>query len=122
MIPQMLRNIVLHFLKSYHNENNSFSHFFLIEIIKKEKIRNDSKLIDEFLELTINIFLMRKQLQSLKNLIIELENVKPDCSLIYYGKLIIILSEGNKWSSISEINKICADLNETCNLNMVNLL
>jgi len=119
----MLRNIIFYFLNINSNDQNSnitsFSHFFIIEIIKKEKIRNDANILNKFLELAINIFLIKKQTQSMKNLISELETYQINCSLISYGKLLLLLTEGNKWNSTSEINKICLEMNKSSNFSIV---
>lgn len=114
LIPQILKNIVILFIKIEKN-NENFSNYFLLEILKKLKNRNEK----EFIDLALEIYIEKKDYQKLRSIIQELKNANVNNSLFFYSQIILALSEGNKWNGVNNISNICLSLNQCSDFNVI---
>jgi hypothetical protein len=121
IITGLLKNVVILFLK-VEKQNENFSSYFLLEIIKKLKNTEYEK---EFVELSLEIYIEKKDFIKLKNMITEIEGVgfsnnsSRISSLFYYSNLILLIKEGSKWNSHNQINSLCMNLNKCEDFNII---
>ncbi len=114
IIPDLLKNIVLFYLK-IEKQSENFSSYFLIEIIKK--IKNPSK-EKEFIELSLELYIAKNDFIKLKNLMVELEVKNIKNSLVIYSNIVTTIKEG-KWNSHNLINTLCNQLNHSEGFNII---
>lgn len=127
LIPGLFKNIVIFFLKN-EKQNENFSSYFLLEIIKKF---NNTEHEKEFIELSLEICIEKKDFIKLKNMITEIERVGSDgsprtgtnsstlSSLFFYSNLILLIKEGSKWNSHNQINSLCMNMNKCGDFNII---
>ena len=122
LLPSLLHNIVTLFLK-YDPNNDGFGNYYLVEIIKKTK-ETHYTFWKDFLSLSIEIYIEKKDHNKLKAVLSELEiyyednPTIPKSCLYFYAKIILIISEGNKWNAVNKIQQLCLQMNltEPCEL------
>ena len=110
LIPTLLHNIITFFIKIEKN-NESFTNYFLIEIINKTK-NSKFDFWKDFSGMSINIYIEKKDFPKLKTIIQELEN-NNNTSQFYYAKIILTLGNGIKWNTLNSIEQLCKDLNSS---------
>ena len=117
LIPTLLHNIITFFIKIEKN-NESFTNYFLIEIINKTK-NSKFDFWKDFSGMSINIYIEKKDFPKLKAILEELDNNKNNSALYFYGKIILTLEGGIKWNTLNIMEQLCKDLNtcEDFNLN-----
>ena len=111
LIPTLLHNIITFFIKIEKN-NESFTNYFLIEIINKTK-NSKFDFWKDFSGMSINIYIEKKDFPKLKAILEELDNNKNNSALYFYGKIILTLEGGIKWNTLNIMEQLCKDLN-TC--------
>ena len=115
LLPSLLHNIVTLFLK-YDPNNDGFGNYYLVEIIKKTK-ETHYTFWKDFLSLSIEIYIEKKDHNKLKAVLSELEiyyednPTIPKSCLYFYAKIILIISEGNKWNAVNKIQQLCLQMN-----------
>ncbi len=108
IIPSLLKNIVILFLK-IEKTNENFSSYFLLEIIKK--IKSDAEY--QFVKLSLELYIEKRDFIKLKTIIQELEEKKFKRSFYFYSQIILLISEGNRWNAHNRLNILCLNLNST---------
>jgi hypothetical protein len=109
MIPTLLKNIVIFFLKIEEHEKDSerFSNFFLLDIIKKlQKPKNT-----EFINIAIELYIEKRDYSKLKTIIQDIPEDDGSVGLVYFCKIIILLQDKDKWNSHNNLIKLCCSLN-----------
>ena len=116
LIPTLLHNIITFFIKIKKN-NESFTNYFLIEIINKTK-NSKFDFWKDFSGMSINIYIEKKDFPKLKAILEELDNNKNNSALYFYGKIILTLEGGIKWNNLNIMEKLCKDLNKCKDFNI----
>jgi hypothetical protein len=107
IIPFILKNIIILFFK-LEKGNDGFSNYFIMDVVKKVK----KSCWKEFADMSLELYIEKKDYIKLKSLIRELEENKTSTgSLLIYSQLVLIINEGNKWNSHNIINNLCVQLN-----------
>ena len=123
LIPTILHNIICFFL-TIDNLNENFGSYFLIEIINRGKKIKKYDFWKKFSDLSIEIYIEKKEFIKLKNLLNEIDpennkNIIQPNSLFYYAKIILILGEGIKWTTLNNIQKLLISLNNSENFDLI---
>ncbi|MCQ2816659.1 MAG: hypothetical protein MJ252_05255 [archaeon] len=116
LIPMLLNNIITFFVK-FEGGKDGFANYFLIEIIKKLK-DTDKNYSKQFMSIATDIYIKCRDLDKLKTILSEMEKESIQTDAYYYSKIILLIGEGLKWGSISQISQLCEQTNKMDNFDI----
>jgi hypothetical protein len=107
-IPSLLKNLVIFFIKSEEPaDNEKFSNFYLLEIIKKLQMPIKS----EFINIAIDLYIDKKDYNRLKVILADIPEQENTKSIIIFSKILLLLQDNDKWNSHNNLLKLCGTLN-----------
>lgn len=115
LIPSLFHNIITYFLNNDDNTNVSFANYFLLEIIKQLK-NTEFTFWKEFFSESIEIYIQKKDYPKLKAILEEIESSNDKerfDSVYYFGKVNLLLGSGMKFNTVTNVNALCAEINES---------